>query len=114
MPGTLSEWLAIVGALFFGVVVGWVTYGSLRRGNRSGLTDITTVIGAVGGAAVTKLFPTESGAFGAYCIGLAIGFFTYLKAATKPNAPDWLGENPAAQKASDAAGARPKMPKLPD
>jgi len=114
MPGTLGEWLAIVGGLFFGVVVGWVTYGSLRRANRSGLTDITTIIGAIGGAAVTKLFPAENGAFGAYCIGLAIGFFAYLKAATEPNSPDWLGENPAAQAMGANTGGGPKMPTLPD
>jgi hypothetical protein len=114
MPGTFAEWLAIVGALFFGVVVGWVTYGSLRRANRSGLTDITTIIGAIGGAAITKLFPAENGAFGAYCIGLAIGFFAYLKEATKPDAPDWLGEKPAGQAMGAAVGGRPRMPKLPD
>jgi hypothetical protein len=88
--------LSLIGAGFFGIVVGWVTYGSLRRAKRNGLTDITTVIGAIGGAAVTKLFPTETGAFGAYCIGLAIGFFGYL--LVYRNAPekarDWMGETP--------------------
>jgi len=100
MPGETLPiyviWISLIGAACFGLVVGWVTYGSLRRAKRNGLTDITTVIGAVGGAAVTKLFPTETGAFGTYCIGLAIGFFGYL--LVYRNAPakaqDWMGEAP--------------------
>jgi NhaP-type Na+/H+ or K+/H+ antiporter len=70
--------LSGIGSLAFGLVVGWITYRTLVRITPSGLNDIATVIGAVGGAAVTALFPKESGAFGAYCIGLAIGFFGYL------------------------------------
>ena len=101
--------LSLIGAFAFGLVIGWVTYGSLRRAKRNGLTDITTVIGAVGGAAVTKLFPTESGAFGAYSIGLAIGFFAYLKAATSPTgkqkANDWLGEAPITGGSTITGGA---------
>jgi uncharacterized membrane protein YeaQ/YmgE (transglycosylase-associated protein family) len=66
------------GALCFGLVIGWVTYRTLRRTKANGLSDIATVIGAVGGAAVTTLFPSSSDLFSAYCIGLAIGFFAYL------------------------------------
>jgi len=66
------------GALCFGLVVGWITYRTLRRTETTGLSDIATVIGAVGGAAVLSLFPAETNAFGAYSIGLAIGFFSYL------------------------------------
>ncbi len=85
--------ISLVGALAFGVVMGWVTYRTLRRAQTSGLSDIATVIGAVGGAAVTALFPKETGAFGAYCVGLAVGFFAYLAAAARPDAPPWLGVN---------------------
>jgi NhaP-type Na+/H+ or K+/H+ antiporter len=102
MPDYLVVALSSLGSIAFGIVVGWVTYGTLRRTQRTGLTDITTVIGAVAGAAVTALFPVETGAFGAYCIGLAIGFFGYLKAATKPNAPDWMGERSAHSSGSRA------------
>src|SRR5262249_1358218 len=70
--------LTFIGAFGFGLVIGWVTYSTLRRAQRGGLSDIATVLGAVGGAAVTGLFPTSTGAFGAYCIGLALGFFGYL------------------------------------
>jgi uncharacterized membrane protein YeaQ/YmgE (transglycosylase-associated protein family) len=70
-----------IGALCFGLVVGWICYRTLRR--REGavaLGDIAAVIGAVGGAAVTALF--ESGAlFSMYSIGLALGFFLYLATA---------------------------------
>jgi zinc transporter ZupT len=69
------------GALCFGLVVGWISYRSIRRKTDGvSLGDISSVIGAVGGAAVTALF--QSGAvFGMYCIGLALGFFLYLGTA---------------------------------
>ncbi len=67
----------VVGALCFGFVVGWVTYRTLRRqGETVALSNIATVIGAVGGAAVTALFTKEL--FAWYSIGLAMGFFLYL------------------------------------
>jgi O-antigen/teichoic acid export membrane protein len=72
-----------IGACLFGVVIGWVTYRTLRRSNEAvSLSDIATVIGAVGGAAVTGLF-TNSHLFSWYCIGLAIGFFSYLVIAVR-------------------------------
>jgi hypothetical protein len=75
----------------FGIVMGWVTYRTLRRSSTSGLGDIATVLGAVGGAAVTSLFPTRSVQFSAYCLGLFVGFFLYLGTASDPEAPAWLG-----------------------
>lgn len=66
-----------IGALCFGLVIGWITYRTLRRtGESVALSNIATVIGAVGGAAVTALFTGEI--FSWYCIGLTIGFFLYL------------------------------------
>jgi uncharacterized membrane protein YeaQ/YmgE (transglycosylase-associated protein family) len=66
------------GALCFGLVVGFVTYRTLRKTKESvALSDIATVIGAIGGAAITGLFDSED-LFAAYSIGLAIGFFLYL------------------------------------
>jgi hypothetical protein len=66
------------GAICFGVVVGWVTYRTLRRSNETvALSNIATVIAAVGGAAVTGLFNSPE-LFGLYSIGLAGGFFAYL------------------------------------
>ena len=67
-----------VGALCFGLVVGWITYRSLkRRADKASLSDIAAVIGAIGGAAVTGLFK-EAQLFAYYSIGLAGGFFLYL------------------------------------
>jgi fructose-specific phosphotransferase system IIC component len=70
--------MVLAGAFSFGLVIGWITYRTLRRRTQgAALSDIATVIGAVGGAAVTSLFPTGE-PFGAYSIGLAIGFFGYF------------------------------------
>lgn len=69
---------ATIGAICFGMVVGWVTYRTLRRKEGvSALSDISSVISAVGGAAVTALFKNET-LFGAYAVGLAVGFFAYF------------------------------------
>lgn len=67
------------GALAFGLVIGWITYRTLhlREDEKVGLSDIATVIGAVGGAAITGLFEEEI-LFAAYSIGLAGGFFLFL------------------------------------
>lgn len=111
MPDFIG-WLGLAGALCFGIVIGWVTSRTLRRSQPGGLTDIATVIGAVGGAAVTALFRRESGEFGAYCIGLLIGFFAYLIVAIKSlpakqrrSIGDWLGSEPPAT-GSDAGQRR--------
>ena len=73
--------MVAVGAALFGLVIGWVTYRTLRRSKQDvGLSDIASVIGAVGGAAVTKLFDNVE-LFGWYSIGLAVGFFGYFVTA---------------------------------
>lgn len=70
--------VAMIGAGSFGAVIGWITYRTLRRKEGSSvLSDLSTVIGAVGGAAITALFKTPE-LFGAYSIGLAGGFFLYF------------------------------------
>ena len=66
-----------VGPLVFGLVIGWVTYRTLRRQSGTGLSDIATVIGAVGGAAITGIFADQT-SFAWYCVGLGAGFFLYL------------------------------------
>ncbi|HEY0625860.1 MAG TPA: hypothetical protein VGD10_03920 [Allosphingosinicella sp.] len=67
------------GALAFGLVIGWFLYlvNRYRRGDVQ-LGDITTVVAAIGGAAVTRLFSESGALFGAYGVGLAIGFFGYF------------------------------------
>ena len=79
----------LIGALCFGVVIGWVTYRTLRRqGETVAISNIATVIGAVGGGAVTALFKTPE-PFGWYCIGLFLGFFAYLILGNT-----WLKDSP--------------------
>jgi len=97
MPQDHEFW----GAFCFGIVIGWITYRSLRRNQTSGLTDIATVIGALGGAAITGIWKPGTGAFSGYCIGLLIGFFGYLIAAIlllgkegRAKVYDWMGSDP--------------------
>ena len=68
-----------IGAGAFGAVVGWYVYYINRyRKDDVQLSDIVTLVGAIGGAAVLALFPAKSDLFGAYGIGLAAGFFLYF------------------------------------
>ena len=83
-----------IGAGAFGLVIGWITYRTLRRSrNAVRLSDIATVTGAVGGGAVVALFRSQE-LFSAYAIGLAIGFFGYLLVAwLAPGAPSFMGDD---------------------
>jgi hypothetical protein len=80
MPGADSaSTLELLGAGGFGFVIGWYLYYVNRyRGGNVQIADLVTVIGALGGGAVLDLFPAQSELFGAYGIGLFIGFFSYL------------------------------------
>jgi hypothetical protein len=67
-----------IGGLGFGIVIGWLTYKILVRIEKPTWTDLTTVIGAVGGAAILSLFPAQTDLFGWYAVGLFVGFFGYF------------------------------------
>jgi hypothetical protein len=74
-----------IGAFCFGAVLGWYAYYVNRyRTDKVTLSDLTTVLGVIGGAGVLKLFGAGEGAagatslFAAYGIGLAVGFFGYF------------------------------------
>lgn len=87
--------IPMVGAWCFGAVVGWITYRTLRRREGSAqLSDIATVIGVLGGAAVTALFKLPD-LFGVYCIGVFIGFFAYfivgLVVTDEQSVSKWMG-----------------------
>lgn len=71
--------IQLLGSGSFGVVVGWYVYyiNRYRKGDVQ-ISDLVTLIGVIGGAAVLALFPTKTDLFGAYGIGLAIGFFAYF------------------------------------
>lgn len=73
-----------IGAFSFGLIIGWYTYyvNRYRKGDIQ-FSDITTLVGTIGGGALLKLFDTSSGAlspelFGWYGTGLAVGFFAYF------------------------------------
>jgi uncharacterized membrane protein YeaQ/YmgE (transglycosylase-associated protein family) len=69
--------ITFLGPFCFGLVIGWVTYRTLRRKAEGvALGDIAAVIGAVGGATVVGLF--KAAGFDSYCFGLAVGFFAYF------------------------------------
>ena len=69
----------LIGAGCFGALIGWYVYyiNRYRKGDVQ-LSDLVTVIGVIGGSAVLALFPAGTDLFGAYGIGLAIGFFGYF------------------------------------
>jgi hypothetical protein len=70
------------GSFGFGMVIGWVTYYTMRKNTKERtLADITVIISALIGPAVLAVFPAPAEGkptmFGYYGIGLAIGFFVY-------------------------------------
>jgi len=72
--------MAVWGAFAFGVVLGWFTYFTNRyRKGEVQFTDLATLLGVIGGGAVTALFgDAKTTLFGAYGLGLAVGFFAYF------------------------------------
>jgi hypothetical protein len=72
-----------LGSVGFGMVIGWVTYYTMRKNTKERtLADITVIISALVGPAVMAVFPapvqgTKQTMFGYYGIGLALGFFLY-------------------------------------
>src|SRR5215204_76088 len=74
-----SGWVELLGAAAFGALIGWYVY-YINRYRKSDVqfSDLTTIIAIIGGAAVLNLFPSSTPLFGAYGIGLFIGFFGYF------------------------------------
>jgi hypothetical protein len=71
--------LQLLGAGGFGTVLGWlVFYINRQRTDEVKLGDLVTLLGVIGGSAVLTLFPASTDLFGAYGIGLAVGFFQYF------------------------------------
>ncbi|HFE66334.1 MAG TPA: hypothetical protein ENJ93_03640 [Chloroflexi bacterium] len=71
--------LQLAGAFGFGMLIGWYVYyiNRYRKGDVQ-FSDLSTVIGILGGGAVLALFPAKTDLFGAYGVGLAVGFFSYF------------------------------------
>jgi hypothetical protein len=71
--------LQMFGAGGFGTIVGWYIYYLIRhRTDKVSISDLSTIVGVIGGGAVLTLFPAKTDLFGAYGIGLFLGFFGYL------------------------------------
>ncbi len=63
-----------IGTVFFGLVIGWISYRTLRlTAGTNLLSAIAIIIAIVGGAAIITLLKDEV-MFGWYAIGLVIGF----------------------------------------
>ena len=70
--------IAGLGATVFGVAIGWIAYRIMRQPtSTAALSDLFTLLGVIGGAAVIALFKSDV-LFGLYAVGLVIGFFAYL------------------------------------
>jgi hypothetical protein len=75
MEASVLLWIPIIGASFFGAVVGWLAHNVFQRAELLNVSWLASIIGVVGGGAVMAIFPERSPMFGAYCIGLGFSFF---------------------------------------
>lgn len=75
----VASTVQLLGAGGFGALIGWYVYyiNRYRKGDVQ-LSDLVTLIGVLGGGAILAIFPARSDLFGAYGIGLAVGFFGYF------------------------------------
>ncbi|MEV4804476.1 hypothetical protein AB0K18_31120 [Nonomuraea sp. NPDC049421] len=83
--------MAVLGAFCFGLVIGWITHGLLRR--RASAADVAAVVAVVGGGFVVALLASPS-VFGGYAVGLLVAFFGYLVLVTLMPGSKWTGEPP--------------------
>ena len=68
-----------IGALCFGLAVGFITYRTLvRTTDKATVGDLAAVIGAIGGGAITALFKPQSDLFAWYAIGLLGGMVVFF------------------------------------
>lgn len=71
--------LQLVGAGGFGAFMGWQTYFVNRyRTDAVKLTDLASLVAVLAGGGVLAVFPSGSDLFGAYGVGLCLGFAAYL------------------------------------
>ena len=67
-----------IGSICFGVLIGYIAYRTLiLTTDKTSVSDLTAVIAAVGGGAVTTVIAPQSAVFGWYAIGLLAGFAGY-------------------------------------
>ncbi len=95
-----------IGAVCFGIVIGYVTYRTLVRTEKSQVSDIGAVVAAVGGGAVAGLFdPAEGEGFGYYSIGLLVGLVLFLVLRLVLERPADDGTQPTILGAEDTSSA---------
>jgi hypothetical protein len=71
----LASILTFLGALLYGVVIGWDAHRMHAKDYSSGVGEIAAAVSLVGGGIAVTLLGTHTGAFGAFSFGLAVGFF---------------------------------------
>jgi len=77
----------------FGIVVGLITYRTLIRSTaQSAVSDLGTVVGVIGGAAITGIFAKDTALFGLYGIGLLGGVVIYFVVFLSVNGKAKMGE----------------------
>lgn len=67
-----------LGAVLFGLAIGWIAYRMLRQ--QSGpawLSNLIALLGIIAGAVALAFFRDDA-IFGWYALGLVIGFFAYF------------------------------------
>ncbi|HKF38211.1 MAG TPA: hypothetical protein VKB35_15050 [Ktedonobacteraceae bacterium] len=70
--------IAGLGAVFFGLIIGWISYRVTRlAAGTNVLSTIAIVIAVVGSAASISLLKSDV-LFGWYAIGLVLGFLAYF------------------------------------
>lgn len=73
--------VAYIGAVLFGLVIGWITSRLLaRRAGAPHVSHFAAVVAAAGGGYVT-VESGNQGLFGLYAIGLVVGFAGYVAAS---------------------------------
>jgi len=111
VPGDGATTVQLLGAGGVGAMLGWYVYYINRH--RTGdvqMSDLVTLVGVLGGGAITALFPARTDLFGAYGIGLFIGFFGYflallvMVAISKNFNVDWFLDGRRKKPGSDMVG----------
>ncbi|MGV9344965.1 hypothetical protein ACWDSD_09195 [Streptomyces spiralis] len=106
--------LSLVGSGCFGLVVGWIAYRTLRRSEGSRISDLVTVVAALGGGVVINTRFPDPDLFACYAFGLAVGFFGYLIVAGALNRAERKRRAAAQPVPEGAAGETPSLPQQPD
>ncbi len=66
-----------IGVCCFGALIGYITHRTLVRTKEASVGDLSTVVGAVGGGAVTAIVDPGTDLFGVYAIALLVGYVFY-------------------------------------